>query len=1253
MDDSKLLHLRHLNLNKFAMSQPLNHEEMRPNSAKTNLVMGLLNNHKDPMLNDDSEMRETDMKYLAKSISLPILNNPSRSIKAMYAKQKKQSIIKSSKLAPITAWPEENIASIISEKVKPYRPINLLTAKKTPSVSRIIDKNIAIESDLKLPKGLISMQQHLKVQQDSTRKDENFTRLIMMQDADTMVNELPLTYLYSKPGLRQYAYEKACRPIIKLALLRAYEEMKHAFQKWKLPPPVVKMNEIQIGFMVIGERLIHLLHTVLSKKFKIWALLHASRYAAIKYQRYAYFVIQIQRWYRHMTIIKKEPWKMLEHAIQTCLHRRRAIKYMLQLEFSRRQAAIKIRRGIATRRRFHFAARAIQRVFRWVLLYRRIRWRLTRITAARKIQSWRKMLLCRDATDWLLIHLILRSGGYSIVHRKVPKKHAKAWSFLYSVNACISQLQKAWFVSRGNFSLFIKAQARKAKMAHEKLLNDMATLIQSNYRAHLWYLLTLAAFQNNRARRIQRGFRSYQYRCWNLRIIQIRRHRLTQRIQRAYRTHRWLLFLRNRFKSRKYLIVFLRAKKQLSAIYIQRCYRAKKVYELKKKEEMRQFFALQRLQALQVLKTISKIQRNWRQLKNPAKFPRHVYLVMKRLYLEKRRKLNTNALIIQKRVKIFIEKIAAEMLKLKNMSAEVIARVTKKYLLRLAIFDRVRATIERRNRASNVIKRNLRGGLWWRLMSIRFSLMRARIDYKILIQQSANSIQRILHGKYMEYHAAVRVAGRRQLWKRRKREEEDRIWKINDKASRKIQKLFKGIKKWNFALRKVAKYRKLFIERRSAKSIQKLFRSIRCWARYRRVIAAKYARIEAERIAKIHTKASNTIGFFWRRHKELQALSLRFVLRRKMLDVYYDLKAKREKAEADRLDALDDVRKTNENLNTTIAASWKQGSDTQGRNYYYNYVTGESQWLPPENWVMKTLDVYIRSIDERMNVYYYNQQTGDSRWLPPCVICALESSKWCVDCGVAYCDDHFDNTHSIEADETMQDHTWSAVEYEKEKLSPGDIYCVECKRRTAKRMCTTCWDAYCDDCFKFVHHIGALKFHKTIPYRKAKKGWICVKGRVSGEQDYYINGTTGETTFDKPEELMSPQERIYFENFKSHQKQAEDHVKSIEQLQIDLEATKYERDSILYEALNGNKNVASLLRKKPKEKLGIDETGSDVLAATISNAKQSGGGGIMSIFTGDKAGAYRQNILRPTERVRGKARSDYIKSLLDEDDKKK
>lgn len=220
----------------------------------------------------------------------------------------------------------------------------------------------------------------------------------------------------------------------------------------------------------------------------------------------------------------------------------------------------------------------------------------------------------------------------------------------------------------------------------------------------------------------------------------------------------------------------------------------------------------------------------------------------------------------------------------------------------------------------------------------------------------------------------------------------------------------------------------------------------------------------------------------------LKSISLLYDCLVQMLDEYAALLSARLKAEAERAEAEEDVRRTEENMRATIAASWKQGSDTQGRNYYYNFVTGESRWDPPENWVMKPVDTWVRNKDERGNIYYYNMQTEESRWLPPCSICGEEADKWCADCSVAYCEAHFESLHGENGDEAMQSHTWSAVEYDKDKLQPGEVYCLECKRRTASRMCTTCWDPYCDECFKYTHHGGTLRMHKTIPYRRAKQG---------------------------------------------------------------------------------------------------------------------------------------------------------------------
>ena len=356
-----------------------------------------------------------------------------------------------------------------------------------------------------------------------------------------------------------------------------------------------------------------------------------------------------------------------------------------------------------------------------------------------------------------------------------------------------------------------------------------------------------------------------------------------------------------------------------------------------------------------------------------------------------------------------------------------------------------------------------------------------------------------------------------------------------------------------------------------------------------------------------------------------------------MIDTYKALEAARIAAYEKRDEALHEVKITEESLESTIAASWKQGSDSTGRNYYYNFVTGESQWDPPSNWRMKIADQWIRNVDDRLNVYYYNQTTGESRWLPPCVICGEEAARWCADCSVAYCENDFDFNHQEGNEKGFENHAWSLTEYVKDILLPGEIYCIECKRRSAKRVCTSCWDSYCDECFKFVHHIGALKSHRYISYKKAKKGWMCIKAKVPGEPDYFINGATGLTTFDKPKELMTDQELIYYENFETHKKALEENLNKIEKLQVDLETVTYDRDTILYDALSGGGGGGGNRRKQ--------KSGPSDGASVIAAANKKGQGGFMSMFSGI-TDAYRGQLLNPSNRVRGKERSDYIDNLI-------
>ena len=344
----------------------------------------------------------------------------------------------------------------------------------------------------------------------------------------------------------------------------------------------------------------------------------------------------------------------------------------------------------------------------------------------------------------------------------------------------------------------------------------------------------------------------------------------------------------------------------------------------------------------------------------------------------------------------------------------------------------------------------------------------------------------------------------------------------------------------------------------------------------------------------------------------------------------------RQRAEEEMEKALAEAKATQDALAASIAAAWRQGSDADGKNYYYNYITGESSWTPPPGWKPDDPELcWVRNTDERGQVYYYNMVTNESRWLPPCTSCGCESVKWCEDCHKAYCDKDFQEVHLEEtSDPTFATHSWSGVESSKEKLQRGEVYCCECKRRAAKRMCTTCWDGYCDRCFLYVHHVGALKKHESISYKKAKLGWYCIKAKSEEEKDYYVNGLTGDTSYEKPEELMSETEKEYYKNYVTHRSAAEEYVKKIDGLQYELEKLKYDRDmELANETIAKGTAVLEQTHKGEGSSKGDD---------TAKSSKSKG----FSLFNSEKQEEYRKILLTPDDRRRGKARSDYIQSLL-------
>ena len=716
------------------------------------------------------------------------------------------------------------------------------------------------------------LHRDLSNRQRGAAREESLMRLQLMQSADHMISHLPLTYLYSKPELRHYALERAVGIFYKLSLKKATEQCARALAVWRNPPAIV-MSEMQVGFMVIAKRLERLLHSALRVKFRHWSACYSAKFALQRDKFRVAMVTEIQRWFRTLRITRREPFQKLMVAVRLCIHRRKALKYAIEFEKERRAAAAKILRTVVSRRRRHYAARSIMRVRRWLKCYKKTMWKLTRVICTRRLQRWWRMILCRPEKDRAIIRFIVSIGG-SRVQPRIPRERHEYLrdGLIESINKLASILQKAWLTSKGLLALFHEYAAKRAREEYEKMLNDNAAVIQQNFRGHLWNLLCAVAVIHNRARRIQRGYRAYQYRCWAHVRDLYHFQRQVRKIQGAFRRFRTKRVLQWRFKARKSVLIFTRARRGLSANIIQRCYRDYKERERIRKELLRSMIASMRSKADLVVKCVSKIQRNWRQLKNSGKyFPKHVRLIIEGHVRRRRNVLFMAARTIQKRAKIFIPKQRKQRKRMLVRKANVIWLFAKAYLLKLAIFDRVMAVHLRQRLASNVMKKNFRRFAFRRKIVLRWRIRGVQRLYRIFVNQAATYIQRWLRRKYAEYYVVpMRKAARLNLAKKREVELARRSTARVYKAAVFVARFFRQFPPWRRFLRRLTPERIYYIRRKAAKKMQRFARRVVAWARFDRVVAYKKKAIALQIIDALYGDAVNVIGWYYKRYREVR-----------------------------------------------------------------------------------------------------------------------------------------------------------------------------------------------------------------------------------------------------------------------------------------------------------------------------------------------------------------------------------------------
>jgi hypothetical protein len=305
-----------------------------------------------------------------------------------------------------------------------------------------------------------------------------------------------------------------------------------------------------------------------------------------------------------------------------------------------------------------------------------------------------------------------------------------------------------------------------------------------------------------------------------------------------------------------------------------------------------------------------------------------------------------------------------------------------------------------------------------------------------------------------------------------------------------------------------------------------------------------------------------------------------------------------------------------------------------------NTIKNVNRYVKPADF-----EYWVRASDTNEQIYYYNTKTGETTWLAPCSICYKPGERWCKGCNVTYCEKHYLKQHRIYDEMELEEHRWIPKE---EDISREEItnpkqeeYCIECGLNIATKMCNICWDPYCDQCFPLVHRVRALKEHKALDYLQAKKQWYTVKKYGKGP-DYYINGETGQSTLEKPIELMNELEKSLMHTFKTHQITAETYVKQIEELQFDVEKVKYERDKLKVENMQMTQGN---FQGKKKNKKGENTTQNEQDTIAPENQIESS---ILEKMIELETDVYRMKLLNPSNRRRGEARVNYVKSILDD-----
>ncbi|CAM9299728.1 unnamed protein product, partial [Ascophyllum nodosum] len=509
----------------------------------------------------------------------------------------------------------------------------------------------------------------------------------------------------------------------------------------------------------------------------------------------------------------------------------------------------------------------------------------------------------------------------------------------------------------------------------------------------------------------------------------------------------------------------------------------------------------------------------------------------------------------------------------------------------------IRITIER-DAAGKKLQRYARRRRDARELAARFAVRKIILEQAKSLQEtnSAATIIQIWYCNRRElYYGPMRIVARYQLARKRKavakeacRRSEEGAATVIQLAWRKISRRIYLSNRFEARRAKMAREKEAVARARGVLAIQGWWRRIGARGilkeRFEQRARSMANMVEEEERTRVEDASSRVLQQAWTNHcewkvleetralEESKRLELEFYAK-ETLELEKRMQREHEATKAKLLEVISERDRKAEEAASHLMKAWKLGYDKKSAtNYWFNHVTGESTTTKPEGWTIKPSERWIKHMDENGLVYYLDLETSESHWFPPCEHChEKEGERTCKDCGdQVYCESCWTRAHESER---MADHKWKGADSGKDDLQPGERCCVDCEFRKAKWVCLQCKDALCQECNARIHGSGHRKNHNIQPFAQVEKGWQTVEGRAESKPTSYFNATTNESTIDKLQELMLPDELFEHQRFLMHEATSERYVKQIENLQLQVEELMHEKDNIALQWANAQKDM--------------------------------------------------------------------------------